>query len=83
MVFERLVVIGLLMVIIGVLLIFIATVFSTFKGTSESNIETGGILLIGPIPIIFGNSKPLIILSIGGAILMVLVYFLFSRGDFL
>jgi len=77
------VVLGFIVVIIGILLIFIGTVFSSFKGTSERNIETGGVLLIGPIPIIFGNSKPLIILSIGGAILMVLVYFLFSRGDVL
>ncbi len=81
--FERLVVLGFFIVFIGIILIFFGSIFSSFRSGSEGHVETGGVLLIGPIPIIFGNSRPLIIFSIAGAVIMMIVYFIVSKGDVL
>lgn len=83
MTFERLVLLGFFIVFIGIALIVIGSIFSSFRGSSEGQIETGGVLLIGPIPIIFGNSKPLILFSIAGAVIMMAVYFIISKGEFI
>ena len=74
--------VGILIIIVGMVLIFAGIL----KGNTESKNDTGGeirgggIVLIGPIPIIFGTDrksvKSVIILTI---ILMLTVYFLFRR----
>ena len=70
---------GIIVIFLGVILIFIGTALQSTSKTSE--VHTGGVILIGPIPIIFGNDKGLIITGIIFAIIiMVLYYFLFYRG---
>ena len=81
MYFDRLISLGFIFILIGVLIIVAGTFLSSFKGESDSHIETGGVLLIGPIPIIFGNSRPLIFISIAGSIILMVIYFLISRGE--
>jgi len=83
---ETLVFIGIAVVIAGMLLTFIGTaILSSGKNNNQesnnSKVSTGGVILIGPIPIIFGNDKSMIAVTILGAIiLMVIAYFLFYRG---
>ncbi|HHT18891.1 MAG: TIGR00304 family protein [Euryarchaeota archaeon] len=83
---ETLVFIGIAVVITGMLLTFIGTaILSSGKNNNQesnnSKVSTGGVILIGPIPIIFGNDKSMIAVTILGAIiLMVIAYFLFYRG---
>lgn len=49
---------GLLLVIVGFLLAFVAAIFLAIKGRGTSGQTRGaGILLIGPIPIIFGSDR--------------------------
>ncbi|XRO75320.1 TIGR00304 family membrane protein [Methanocaldococcus sp. 28A] len=48
--------------------------------TEESNVEYSGIIMIGPIPIVFGNSPGLMMLSILILILMIIWMFLFAFG---
>jgi uncharacterized protein (TIGR00304 family) len=81
MYFDRLITVGFIFILIGILIIVTGTFLSTFKQGSDSHIETGGVLLIGPIPIIFGNSRPLIFISVAGAVVLMIVYFLISRGE--
>ncbi|NYT03463.1 MAG: DUF131 domain-containing protein [Candidatus Methanofastidiosa archaeon] len=81
MYFERLIPLGFIFILIGILIIVAGTFLSSFKGDSESHIETGGVIFIGPIPILFGNSRPLIFISIAGAVILMVVYYLISRGD--
>jgi uncharacterized protein (TIGR00304 family) len=83
MYFERIIAIGFIAILFGVILIISGAFLSTVNGGSESHIQTGGVLLIGPIPIIFGNSKPFIIISIAGAVIIMAAYFLISRGEFI
>lgn len=74
---------GFIVILLGVILIISGAFLSTFKEGQDIKIETGGVLLIGPIPIIFGNSKPLILISIAGAVIIMAAYFLMSRGEFI
>ncbi len=74
-----LIIAGIIVIFIGMILIFVGTALQSTSKTSE--VHTGGVILIGPIPIIFGNDKGLIITGIVFAIvIMVLYYFLFYRG---
>jgi uncharacterized protein (TIGR00304 family) len=80
---ENLVFIGIAAVIIGIFLIFIGTSFlSSGKNEGDTKVSTGGVVLIGPIPIIFGNDKNMIIVtSIAAIIIMVISYLLFYKGS--
>lgn len=81
MYFDRLITLGFTFILIGILIVVAGTFLSLFKGDSESHIETGGVIFIGPIPIIFGNSRPLIFISIAGALILMIVYYLISKGE--
>ncbi len=78
---ETLIFIGIAAVIIGILLVFIGTtLLSSGKGENNPKVSSGGVILIGPIPIIFGNDKSMISVAVVGAIiLMIIAYFLFYR----
>jgi len=43
--------IGLIMITAGIILLIIDSL------KKEKNVETGGVLIIGPIPIVFGSSR--------------------------
>ncbi|BDZ68517.1 TIGR00304 family membrane protein [Methanobacterium ferruginis] len=54
------------------------------SGKTESNentkVSTGGVVLIGPIPIIFGNDKGMVTIAIVAAIvIMIISYLLFYQ----
>jgi uncharacterized protein (TIGR00304 family) len=73
---EQLWNIGIIMILVGFLVTFIATVllfFTAFKG--KGKVKGGGAVIIGPFPIIFGTDKEsvkiLLLLSI------ILIAFLF------
>ena len=76
-----LVIAGIIVIFIGIILILIGTALQSTSNKEE--IHTGGIILIGPIPIIFGNDKGLIIgAMIFAIIIIVLWYLLIYRGLF-
>lgn len=80
--YNSIILMGFAVVILGILLIFIGTALQSSSNNSKSEVHTGGVILIGPIPIIFGNDKGLLLFGVIGAIiLMVLSYFLFYRGS--
>lgn len=74
-----LIIAGIIVVFIGIALIFVGTALQSTSKTSE--VHTGGVIMIGPIPIIFGNDKSLVFgAAIFAIIIMILWYFLFYRG---
>lgn len=76
---NTIVTVGILVIIIGFILLFAGTALQSSSKTSD--VKTGGVILIGPIPIIFGSDKGTIITAVIMAIiLMILAYFLFYRG---
>jgi len=79
---NSLIFIGIAAIILGMILIFLGTALqSTSKTENEVQVKTGGIVLIGPIPIIFGNDKNMVIIAIIAAIIIIILsYILFYRG---
>jgi len=80
---ENLILIGIAALILGMVLIFLGTALQTTSKTeNKEKISTGGVVLIGPIPIIFGNDKGMLIIAIFAAlIIIILSYVLFYRGS--
>lgn len=82
---ETIIFIGIAAVILGMLLIFVGTAFLSSgktEGSEGEKVSTGGVILIGPIPIVFGNDKSMVSIAVLGAIIiMVLAYFFFYRGS--
>lgn len=79
---SSLIMLGITVVIIGFILIFIGTALqSTSKtGDGKTEVKTGGVILIGPIPIIFGSDKGMVVTAVILAIvLMIVAYLLFYR----
>lgn len=76
---STLIITGILVIFIGFILVFLGT---ALQGTNKtSDMKTGGVVLIGPIPIIFGNDKDTIITAVIMAIILIIIsYFLFYRG---
>ena len=79
---------GLLLIILGFILAFVAVVLLAFKARGTSGETKGaGILLIGPIPIVFGSDresvKTLMILAIALIVIMLVIMliptYLFGR----
>ena len=79
--FNAIILAGVVVVIIGVLLIFLGTALQiTSKSEGTGEVQAGGVIMIGPIPIIFGTNKNITTISIVLAIiLMIVAYLLFYR----
>lgn len=76
---SALVTAGIIVIFIGFILLFVGSALQASDKSSE--VKTGGVVLIGPIPIIFGSDKGLVVTAVIMAIvLMILAYFLFYRG---
>jgi uncharacterized protein (TIGR00304 family) len=79
---DRIIILGMLIIIIGCVVLFIGVIHSLHKQgefSANTTVKTGGIVLIGPIPIIFGTDKNLLLISIGGAILFLLAFLIWRN----
>jgi uncharacterized protein (TIGR00304 family) len=80
---PKLVLIGFIAILIGMLLIIVGFLYTALRASSG---EVGGVVVIGPIPIIFGTSEravkiavlAAIVLMVLAIVLMLLPYFLFK-----
>jgi uncharacterized protein (TIGR00304 family) len=75
--------IGLTLIIAGFALVFIATLLLALKGAGgKGKVKAGGVIIIGPVPIIFGTDKQtvkaLLILSII-LVAILLIWLIFSQ----
>ena len=79
--YNTIILAGVAVIILGVLLIFLGTAFQiTSKSEGTGEVQAGGVIMIGPIPIIFGTNKNIATISIVLAIiLMIVAYLLFYR----
>ena len=80
---PKLIGIGILLVVIGMLVLFVGIIMSIVK-SGTGKVEGGGIIFIGPIPIVFGTSqevtKILLVLAIILVILAMVLYLLIYKG---
>ncbi len=73
-----LVTIGIVVILAGILVLFLATFFGARlkereDGKEKTEVRGGGVLLIGPIPIIFGSDAKWASIAVVLAIILVLL----------
>ena len=68
-------VIGLTLIFSGFAIIFIAFILLFSKGVKgrRSKLKSGGVVIIGPIPIIFGTDKKSVITVLGLSIILMIL----------
>ncbi len=70
--------IGASLIFIGMVVIVLATIFKLQEIGGNEDTKIAGVIMIGPIPIAFGNSKKLLTLLLIIVIIVFLVYFIFT-----
>jgi len=82
---NSLIIAGTILIIVGIFLIFAGSIIGMFLKTKEgAEVKTGGVIMIGPIPLIFGSDRGMAIIGfLMAIILMVVAYILFYRGRIL
>jgi len=79
---NSLIIVGIILIILGIFIIFAASIMSIFTKTKEgAEVKTGGVIMLGPIPIIFGSDRGMAIIGfLMAIILMIVAYILFYRS---
>ncbi len=71
---------AVLLVLIGIILVFIGILRESTR--EESEVEAGGVVIIGPIPIVVGSNqriaKSLLVLAIVLTVILVLIHILIA-----
>jgi len=68
---NTLLMLGIILFFAGILLIFLSSL------TALKEAKTGGVVLIGPLPIVFGSDKETVLIAIIGAIILMIIAFIF------
>lgn len=66
-------VLAFIMILLGTLLIFLSLIRESRVGESRGRFEGGGVLIVGPLPIVFGTTERVTKLLIILAIVLLLV----------
>jgi uncharacterized protein (TIGR00304 family) len=69
-----LVTLGLLVIVVGSAVVMLSLV--TREGGSKTEVRGGGVIMIGPIPIIFGSDAKWTSVAVVLALVLILVYFI-------
>ncbi|MGC1123022.1 MAG: DUF131 domain-containing protein [Candidatus Methanofastidiosia archaeon] len=79
---QKLIALGMLVIVAGFVVVAVGLLGSIFQahGEHQGEVRAGGVILIGPIPIVFGNDKTMVLVSIAGAILFLLAYVVWRKG---
>ncbi len=72
---SHLVIAGFALILLGVLLVFAGTL--VYALSKPARVEGGGVILIGPIPIIFGTSTTMAIVAAVVAIVLMVLAIIF------
>ncbi|MCE4618648.1 MAG: DUF131 domain-containing protein [Desulfurococcales archaeon] len=72
---QYLVLMGIVLLFLGLLLIFIGSFIGFREGSGK--VEGGGVILIGPIPIIFGTSSKAAVLAAALAVVIMILAIIF------
>jgi uncharacterized protein (TIGR00304 family) len=75
---DRLVFVGVALIIFGFLLTFAGILYSTMTG-SKTQVRGGGVVFIGPIPIVFGTDKKMAFAVAVLAVILMLLYIALFR----
>ncbi len=70
---DTLVGLGIALIFIGFMMVFLGVFLGALSG-SQGKVEGGGVVMIGPIPIIFGTSERVVMLVLALTILALIIY---------
>ena len=77
---------GVALIFVGVIVIVVAAVLLSVSGAGKGKVKGGGVIIIGPVPIIFGTDKKslktVLLLSLALTVMLVvaiIVYHLLLR----
>jgi uncharacterized protein (TIGR00304 family) len=77
---------GIALIFVGVLIIVIAVILLSVSGSGKGKVKGGGVVMIGPVPIIFGTDKKslktVLLLSLALTVMLVaamVIYYLLLR----
>ncbi len=74
----KLIALGMLIIFLGVFVVMLGVLKSIQMKESadqKTEVKAGGVILIGPIPIVFGTDRTMVLLSIAGALLLLVAYY--------
>lgn len=71
------VVAGFLLIMLGILILFGGFFYLIYKSNYEKEVRTGGIIMIGPFPIIFGSDTDSLKFVSILAIILIVISFIF------
>ena len=84
--YSTLYALGITLIFVGVLVIIVAVTLISISNSGKGEVEGGGAIIIGPIPIIFGTDskwiKTILLLSLAFAVTLVVamvMYYLLFR----
>ncbi|GAB6100871.1 DUF131 domain-containing protein [Thermococcus atlanticus] len=66
---ELLIAGGIVLILIGFMMIFLGTIMSA---SGQGEVEGGGVIMIGPVPIVFGTQRGATLAMILALLLMIL-----------
>ncbi|MCD4703253.1 MAG: DUF131 domain-containing protein [Methanosarcinaceae archaeon] len=69
--------IGFILIVVGSLMIFAGTILHFVQGTNNGHF--GGLVMIGPIPIVFGSSTEITSTMLVVGLLFLVLYLLMGR----
>ncbi|ADL19142.1 hypothetical protein ASAC_0736 [Acidilobus saccharovorans 345-15] len=77
--------IGFLIILVGMFIIVAAGVYEAYRQSSQAKgqVQAGGVVMIGPIPIVFGTSWKMAIIAMVLAIVLIVIsiaLMLLARG---
>ena len=65
--------VGFIVVLIGMFIIMAAALYQATGGSGSSKAEAGGVVMIGPIPIVFGTSWRAAIIAMALAVVLMVI----------
>ena len=70
---------GVVLVVVGIIVVVVAVVLASLRGNGKSEVKGAGMILIGPVPIIFGTDKKsvktVLILALGLTVAVIIAMF--------
>lgn len=72
----NLITLGIAVICIGIVMVMVGTLLTvTQPEGQEPHVRSGGVILVGPIPIVFGSDRTMLWVSIAGAALFLAAYY--------
>jgi uncharacterized protein (TIGR00304 family) len=70
---RRLVITGAILSVIGLLVVVTGLVANFLTAGNGGSASFGGVVMIGPIPLIFGSDRTALLIAVVGAVILILV----------